>query len=94
MLITVGLTRDHLEHPPILVAAVFHHAVDLTQHRFALGNTSLEKLFHSRQATGDIDTRDTACVEGTHRELRTRLTNGLRCDDANRIADLHYVMSP
>src|SRR5207253_808384 len=45
------------------------------------------QLLHARQTRGDVDTRDAASVEGTHGELCTRLTDGLRCDDTNRIAN-------
>src|SRR5690606_10959825 len=37
------------------------------------------------------DLADTADVERTHRELRTRLADGLRRDDADRLAHVHHV---
>ena len=64
-------------------------AVDLAEDRLALRHARLEQLLDARQTAGDVDTRDTARVEGTHRELRARLADRLRRDDADRIADLH-----
>ena len=44
-------------------------------------------LLHLGDA-GQVLARDTARVEGSHRELRARLADRLRGDDADRVADL------
>ena len=38
---------------------------------------------------GQVVARDASGVEGTHRQLRSRLADGLRRDDARRHADVH-----
>src|SRR5690606_24229521 len=52
----------------------------------ALRDTRLEDLLHAGETRGDVETRHTTGVEGAHRQLRTRLTDGLRRDDADRHA--------
>ncbi len=42
-----------------------------------------------RGSTGLVDLRRAADVEGTHRQLRARLTDRLRRDHADRFADVH-----
>ena len=54
----------------------------------ALGLAGLEQLDHARQAVGDVVTRDTTGVEGTHRQLRAGLADRLGGDDADRLADV------
>lgn len=57
-----------------------------------LRNASLEQLLHTRQTTGDV-TADTTLVEGTHGQLRTRLTNRLCRDDTDGLADIDELAS-
>src|SRR5439155_4693408 len=54
----------------------------------ALGLARLEQLDDTRQAVGDVLTRDATGVEGTHRQLGAGLTDGLGGDDADRLADV------
>src|SRR5205823_2737271 len=48
----------------------------------------LEDLDDTRQAVRDVRTGDTARVERAHRQLRARLADRLRGDNADRVADL------
>src|SRR5690606_15364446 len=55
----------------------------------ALRSTSFEELGDTRQTLRDVvGTRGTTLVEGTHRELRSGLTDRLGGDDADRLADV------
>ena len=58
-------------------------AVDIRQNRGALGYSSLKQLFNPGQTAGDVQTGNTAGVEGTHGELSARFTDALGCDDAD-----------
>src|SRR5690606_4604451 len=51
--------------------------------------TCLEKLRDTRQTVRDVLARHTTGMEGTHRQLGTRLADGLGGDDAHRGADVH-----
>ena len=64
-------------------------SISLTD-RLVLRHARLEEFLDARQTLGDVFRRagDTAGVEGTHRQLRARLADGLRRDDAHRVADL------
>src|SRR5439155_152287 len=61
----------------------------LRDRRLALRHARLEDLLDTRQTLGDVLTRDATGVEGTHRQLGTRLTDRLGGDDADRLADVH-----
>src|SRR5690242_17152993 len=63
-------------------------SVDLGDDRLALRDASLEQLLHAGQALGDVHAGHTAGVERAHGQLRARLTDRLRGDDAHRLADL------
>src|SRR5439155_10477964 len=67
------------------------HAVDLRELRSALRVASLEDLDDARQAVRDVRAGDTAGVERPHRQLRARLADRLRGDDADRVADLGHL---
>ena len=57
-----------------------------------LGLPGLEHFFHAGQTLRDILAGGHAAgVEGTHGELRARLADGLRGDDAHRFAHIHQV---
>src|SRR6202020_2435425 len=43
----------------------------------------MRRILHTRRCSAD--------VEGTHGELRSRLTNGLRCDNADSLAHLNHL---
>ena len=53
----------------------------------ALGLAGLEQLHHPRQTVRDVGAGHTAGVEGTHRQLRPRLTDGLGGDVAHGFTD-------
>ena len=56
--------------------------------RPTLGLARLEELDDARQTMGDVRTGDAARVEGPHGELSPRLTDGLRRDMPDGVADL------
>src|SRR6202012_2671887 len=58
-----------------------------------LGDPRLEQLLNTGQTVGDVRTRDTTGVEGTHRQLGTGLTDRLGGDDADGLADVHPLAS-
>ena len=60
--------------------------------RLALGLPRLEELDHAGQTLRDVVRgRHTTGVEGTHRQLRAGLTDGLRGDDADRLTDVDQL---
>src|SRR5262249_5814696 len=59
-----------------------------SERRLALRRTSFEQLDDAGQTACDVGACDTTGVEGTHRQLRARLTNRLRSDHADRFAQL------
>src|SRR5690606_22228965 len=65
--------------------------VDLRHDGLALRLARLEDLLHARQTGRDVHAGDTAGVERPHRQLRARLTDGLRRDDADGDARLHEL---
>src|SRR5579883_3342580 len=85
--------RDHAHAAlaGILILDDLHHTVDLADLRLILWHARLEQFFDARQALRDVAlrARDTTRMEGTHRQLRARLTDGLRRDDADRAAEPH-----
>src|SRR5207253_11274092 len=83
------LLGDHAHLARALLADYLELPVDLGDDGLALGDASLEQLLHAGQTLGDVHAGDTAGVERTHRELGARLADGLRCDDAHRLADLN-----
>ena len=66
-------------------------AADLREGRGALRVPRLEDLDHARQAVRDVGAGDAAGVERAHRQLRARLADRLRGDDADRVADLAHL---
>src|SRR5207237_6423509 len=68
-----------------------HGAADRRELRGALRVPRLEDLDDARQAVRDVRARDSAGVEGAHGELRARLADRLRGDDADRVADLAHL---
>ena len=69
--------------------SVEHLAGDLAHLSETLRLAGLEQLDHSGQTLGDVLSGDTTGVEGTHRELGSRLADRLGGNRADRIADLH-----
>ena len=65
-------------------------AVDLGDLRQALRLARLEQLDDARQALRDVRAGDAAGVERPHGQLRARLADRLRGDDADRVADLDH----
>ena len=64
------------------------HAIDVADLGLALGHPGLEQLLDARQACRDVHAAgDAAGVERAHRQLGAGLADGLRRDDAHRLAD-------
>ena len=59
---------------------------DLGEGRHLLGTARLKQFLDSRKTLGDIAARNAAGVEGSHRQLRTGLADGLGRDDTDRLA--------
>src|SRR5690606_27936154 len=68
-----------------------HPARGVRDRRLALRHPRLEDLLDPGQTLGDVLTRDATDLEGTHGELRTRLTDRLGGDDAHRLAHVHQL---
>src|SRR5205823_13375085 len=68
-----------------------HRSVDLADDGEALRDARLEQLLDAWQTHGDVLAGDAAGVERTHGQLRARLADGLRRDDADGLADLHQL---
>ena len=64
---------------------------DLRKHSGTLRVPCLEDLDDTRQTVRDVRAGDTAGVERAHRQLRARLADRLRGDDADRVADLRHL---
>ncbi len=58
----------------------------------ALGGTGFKELDHARQTVGDVALGHATGVERTHRELGSRLANGLGGDHADRLAQLDELV--
>jgi hypothetical protein len=85
----VGLAARDLDLRAGVGAQDLHGAVDVADLGLALGHAGLEQLLDARQAGRDVQARDAARMERAHRELGARLADGLRGDDAHRLADAH-----
>ena len=79
---------DRDDRLALVVLAEPDHSGDVGHERRALRRAGLEQLDHAGQTVRDVLTRDTTGVEGTHRELGTRLTDRLRGDDADRLTEV------
>ena len=66
-------------------------AGDVDERRRALRVPRLEDLDDARKPVRDVVSGDAARVEGPHGELRPRLADRLRGDDADRVADLGHA---
>src|SRR6202022_36405 len=82
---------DHTHLACALLADDLEFPIDLGDDGLALGDASLEQLLHAGQTLGDVDSGDTTCVEGTHRQLGTRLADRLGCDDSHRLTNLNQL---
>ena len=86
---SVPSSADHRDDLlALLVLAEPDHSGDVGHQRRALRGPGLEQLDHAGQTVGDVLTRDTTGVERTHRELGSRLTDRLRGDDTDRLAEI------
>ena len=68
-----------------------HLAADLGERGGTLRVPRLEDLDDTRQAVRDVRAGHTTRVERPHRQLRARLADRLRGDDADRVADLGHL---
>src|SRR5262249_62085406 len=80
---------DDDDLPGLLRLLDLDPALDLADRGHALGDTGLEQLLDTRQAVRDVGTGHTTGVEGTHGQLGTGLADGLRGDDADRLAHVN-----
>ena len=76
---------------PLLSLLDLRHAGDLRQNREPLRLSGLKELLDSGKTLGDISSRHASGVEGSHRELGSRLPDGLRGDRADGLSDLHRL---
>ena len=60
----------------------FDHAINAADLCLPLRLACLKELFNARQTCGDVHASDTARMERSHRELRTRLADRLCRHDA------------
>ena len=73
-----------------LVLPKAHLTANLAQNRVALGLAGLKQLLNAGKTLRNIVRgRDTAGVECTHRQLRTRLADGLRGNNTDSLAHIH-----
>ena len=86
-LAVVGGDGDVAQRRAVRIVDV-DNAVDLGDLRHLLGLSGLEEFFDSRKTLRDIVAGDAAGVEGTHGQLRARLADGLRGDDADSLAEV------
>src|SRR5690349_13879358 len=86
----IGYSRSSLPSSGVTTTRLVdaHPAGRLGDRRDALGHPRLEQLTDTGQTVGDVLTRDTTGVEGTHGQLRAGLTDRLGGDDADRLADV------
>ena len=87
----VELGRDDRDLRAALGLLDLDAAGDLGERRGALRVPRLEDLDDARQAVRDVRAGDAAGVERPHRQLRARLADRLRGDDADRVADLAHL---
>ena len=81
--------RDDGDLVEALALLELHASGDVGDRRLVPRHTGLEQLLHARQTTGDVATAgDATLVERTHGQLRAGLADGLRGDDADRLADV------
>ena len=67
-------------------------AIDLGEDRHSTRLSSLEEFFNPRQAARDVQrTGNSTRVERTHGQLRARLANALRGDDAGGFSEQHLL---
>ena len=84
---------DDLDVRLALLFVDFDFAADLGDDREALRLSRLEELFDSRKTLGDVVAAgDTAGVEGSHCKLCAGLADRLRGDDADRFADVDFLV--
>ena len=77
----------------VLVTNNLQRTSNFSQHSLALRLTSFKKLGNTRQTVSNVFTCNTARVERTHRQLRTRLTNGLSSNNTSSSANVYRTRS-
>ena len=89
ILVGKDFVLHYIEYTDAVLLLQIDPPIDVRDDRFTLGDTSFEKLLHARQTMGDVrGTRHTTGVEGSQGELRARLTDRLRSNDAHCLANL------
>ena len=81
--------RDR-DHDRLVALLDRNAALDRGDLRQPLRLARLEQLDHAGQALRDVEAGDAAGVERAHRQLRARLADRLRGDDADRVAQLDH----
>ena len=86
----LAVVRSHDQSELLLCVLDGDPSGDLCDRRDTLGCAGLEELLDTGQTLGDVVRGgDTTGVEGTHRQLRAGLADGLCGDDADGLADVH-----
>ena len=86
VLVAVLLDVDDAHSTLVAVADDLDDAVDLGDDRRALRHARLEQLLDTRETRCDVQPGHTTGVERAHRQLRARLADRLRGDDADGLA--------
>src|SRR5690606_27848354 len=89
--LVAAVVRDDGDLPVPVVVLQADAARSIGDRGLALRDAGLEQLLHTRQTGGDVVTGHTTLVERAHRQLRTGLTDRLRGDDADGLADVHQL---
>ena len=87
------IVRSHRDPSLLVVLLDLDPTRELGDRREAGRSTGLEELLHTRQTVRDVafGAGHTTGVEGTHGQLGTGLADGLRCDDADGLADVDQL---
>ena len=67
------------------------HTAELSDDGKSLGPSCLKQLLDTGKTLCDIAAGNAACMEGTHGQLGTRLTDGLGRDDPDCLAHLYRL---
>src|SRR5690606_28268765 len=84
-----AVVGDDDDLPRLLRLVDLDGAGDLADRGPALGVAGVEQILDARLSVGEVAAVLTTGVEGAHRQLRARLTDGLRGDDADGLTGGH-----
>ena len=82
---------SHLDLRLVIHRRIYRNysSVSFTYHSKTLRLPCLEQLLYSRQTVSDIRSGNSACVEGSHRQLSTRFTDRLSCSYTYSFTDIN-----